>query len=1054
MKTCRIPLLLRIRALAVALGFAATALLHPAVALAQNSATGSIAGSVSDANTASLLVGAKVSVAGTALEAYTGRDGSFTLPAVPAGERELVVGYLGYDSKTIKAVVAAGSVVVQNVTLGGEVVRMAAFSVEGAAGAQARALNAQRAASNVTNVVSADSMGRLPDSNVAEALKRISSISLVNNQQTGEGENVAIRGLDSGLNVYTVNGVRASTANTGNRSLSLNTMSADGLQGVTVSKTLTPDYDADAIGGTIDLRTPTGFDFGQRAYRVGAKVAFNEYTKKYSPSGTIGYADVLLGGRLGVYFGANYEDKNTLGEETENSGDWELFNYYPTTTRTDIDPDSFQMQGIDLARWESKLKRRGLNSSVDFKVSDTTKLHFRVQHSEYDQTTNRALWDLRNRQEPLGFGTLVQTNVADATLAQPRVTGFDAAKGSIYQYTPAQIVDQDRDGLITDRDRRNAANTAAARVSGGRGGTDGLYSLGGASGVWAPRGFFVNRSFRLEEIESSLTTFDLGGSTRVGSLVLDGNAAFSAGEKNTPVSTSLSFSSADVAPFTQQGVYFSFADPKIPKWQLPSAAQAAVYDNTLQNFSGSGASQTFSKNEMELVQGNARYDFNRGELPLFIRAGAKYRRASREIDVNDLVALTRRTTTLANANFLISDYDTNYLRGNYNFGPIAEGATIKRAVLEADPRLFSASTAIPALNQVRSDKTGREAVTAAYLMGGLRLRQWEVTAGARYEYTDVKNTVWRNGRSNPAAPSAASRFDDAAGVAGFADTKATYDNVTPSIHVNFRQSDRLIFRSAVWTSIARPEYRYIEAGESYTYNTNGEITAITRGNPGLKPASSTNFDLGFEYYTKNAGLFSANLFHKRIEKFILFNNGQNETVPGTANGLPVNVTQPGNGSDATISGVELSFQHQLRSLPSPFDGLGFVSNLTLQTSEAETNIPYRVGKKVDFINAPERLWNLALYYEKYGYEARLAATYNGKYIEDFRTYAVDKWVQPRTQVDFKFSRKLGADWRIYFEAQNLTNEHIYWTTNGPKISFQKDYTEVGTSYIVGMSWSH
>jgi outer membrane receptor for ferrienterochelin and colicin len=95
---------------------------------------------------------------------------------------------------------------------------MAAFSVEGAAGAQARALNAQRAASNVTNVVSADSMGRLPDSNVAEALKRISSISLVNNQQTGEGENVAIRGLDSGLNVYTVNGVRASTANTGNRS--------------------------------------------------------------------------------------------------------------------------------------------------------------------------------------------------------------------------------------------------------------------------------------------------------------------------------------------------------------------------------------------------------------------------------------------------------------------------------------------------------------------------------------------------------------------------------------------------------------------------------------------------------------------------------------------------------------------------------------------------------------------------------------------------------------------------------------------------------------------
>lgn len=1043
----RLPTLASLAALCVAwLAFAVTT--HAAAQL-----HGSLTGNVSDANTAALLVGAKVTVTGTTLEAYTSRDGSYTLPVVPAGEVELVVGYLGYENTPVKARVTAGAVVTQNVTLGGEIVRMAAFSVEGAAGAQARALNAQRAASNVTNVVSADSMGRLPDSNVAEALKRISSISLVNNQQTGEGENVAIRGLDSGLNVYTVNGVRGSTANTGNRSLSLNTMSADGLQGVTVSKTLTPDYDADAIGGTIDLRTPTGFDFARRAYRFGAKVAYNESTKKYSPSGTLGYADVLMDGRLGIYLGGNYENKNTLGEETENSGDWELFNYYPTTTRTGIDEDSFQMQGIDLARWESKLKRRGLNGSVDFKVNDATKLHFRFQHSQYDQTTSRSLWDLRNRPEPLGFGTLVQVNVADASLAQPRVTGFDPAKGSVYQYTSAQIVDQDRDGLITDRDRRNAANNAAARVTGGRGGTDGLYSLGGASGTWAPRGFFVNRAFRLEEIESNLATLDLGGSTRLGSLRLDGNLAYSSGEKNTPVSTSLSFASADVAPFTQQGVFFSFADPKIPKWQLPPAAQAAVYDNTLQSFSGSGGTQTFSKNVMELAQGNARYYFNRGELPLFLQAGGKYRRASRDIDVNDLVALTRRTLTLADASFLISQYDTDYLRGNYNYGPIADGASVKKAVLSGDPRLFSASTAIPAINQVRSDKTGREAITGVYLMGGAKLQHWEIIGGARFEHTDVKNTVWRTGRVTPASPTPASRYDDATGTTGFADTKATYDNVTPSIHVNYRHSDRLVFRSAVWTSIARPEYRYIEAGESYTYNTNGEITAISRGNPGLKPAFSTNFDLGFEFYTKNAGMFSANVFHKRIEKFILFNNGQNETVPGTANGLPVNVTQPSNGSDAKISGIELSFQHQLRSLPSPFDGLGFVTNVTFQTSAAETGIPYRLGKKVDFINAPERLWNVALYYEKYGYEARLAATYNGKFIEDFRTYAVDKWVQPRTQFDLKFSRKIGAHWRVYVEGQNLTNEHIYWTTNGPKISFQKDYTEVGTSYIVGLNWS-
>jgi iron complex outermembrane receptor protein len=1024
-----------------------------AATLGHAQSAGSISGSVSDANTAALLVGAKVAVTGTALETYTAPDGSFALSGIPPGERDLVVGYLGYESKTVKIAVAAGAVAVHHVTLGGEIVRLTAFTVEGAAGAQARALNVQRAASNISNVVSADSMGRLPDSNVAEALKRISSISLVNNQQTGEGETVAIRGLDSGLNVYTINGVRASTPNANNRSLSLDTMSADGLQGVTVSKTLTPAYDADAIGGTIDLRTPTGFDYGRRAYRVGAKVAFNEYTRKYSPSATLGVGDVLLDGRLGLYFGANHENKNTLGEETENSGDWELFNYYPTTTRLNIDPDSFQMQGIDLARWESKLERRGFSGSVDYKFGAATKIHLRFQSSDYDRTTSRALWDLRNRPEPLGFGTLVQVNLADATLAQPRVTGFSAANGSIYDYTPAQIVDQDRDGLITDRDRRNAANNGPARVTGGRGGTDGLYSLGGASGIWAPRGFFVNRTFRYEQIESRLANLDVGGSTRLGALKLDGNLAYSVGERNTPFSTSLGFTTADVAPFTQQGVTFSFADPKIPKWQLPPAALGAVYDNTLQNFNSAGGTQTFSENEMVLAQANARYDFTRGGLPFYLQGGAKYRRASRAIDSNDLVALTRRAVTLADAGFLVSRYDTGYLRDNYNFGPIADGETVRRAVLGADPRLFSASTAIPAINQVRSDRTGRETVAAGYLMAGLRRGPWEFIGGGRYEMTDVKNTVWRTGRVVPANPSAASRYDERTGTGGFADTTADYNNVTPSLHANYRHSERLVVRGALWTSIARPEYRYIEAGESYTYNAAGEITAITRGNPGLRPAESINFDLGFELYTKHAGLLSLNVFHKRIEKFILFNNGQNETVPGTVNNLPVTVTQPGNGSDATITGVEVSFNHQLRSLPSPFDGLGFVSNLTFQTSEAETGIPYRIGRKVDFINAPERLWNLAIYYEKYGWEARLAGTYNGKYIEDFRTYAVDKWVQPRTQFDFKISRRLGGRWRAYFEAANLTNEHIYWTTNGPKISFQKDYTEVGRTYTFGVSWS-
>lgn len=117
-----------------------------APALTHAQTIGSIFGNVSDANTGALLAGAKVTVTGSALEAYTAADGTFTLTPVPAGTHEVVVGYLGSENNRESVTLAAGPRAVCNVTRGGEVVLTAAFTAEGAAGAQARAMNFQRAA--------------------------------------------------------------------------------------------------------------------------------------------------------------------------------------------------------------------------------------------------------------------------------------------------------------------------------------------------------------------------------------------------------------------------------------------------------------------------------------------------------------------------------------------------------------------------------------------------------------------------------------------------------------------------------------------------------------------------------------------------------------------------------------------------------------------------------------------------------------------------------------------------------------------------------------------
>jgi TonB-dependent receptor len=215
-----------------------------------------------------------------------------------------------------------------------------------------------------------------------------------------------------------------------------------------------------------------------------------------------------------------------------------------------------------------------------------------------------------------------------------------------------------------------------------------------------------------------------------------------------------------------------------------------------------------------------------------------------------------------------------------------------------------------------------------------------------------------------------------------------------------------------------------------------------------------NYDLGFEYYTRHTGLFSVNLYHKAIDKFIYSSRSERAGSIETVDGMPVPVSEPQNGARATIDGVEVTLQRQFRFLPSPWDGLGVNLNYTFQKSEAETNLAWRAGRKTDFLNAPHRLWNLAFYYEKYGFEARLAASFNDKYIEDLRNYGHDKWVLARTMLDLKLGYRLVRGWKLSIEGHNLNNEHVYWASHGPSGAFQKDYTRTGTYWIFAANWNY
>lgn len=141
--------------------------------LAQSAATGSIAGRVTDAKSRLALSGARVTVTGTALETFVAQGGDYVLVNVPAGARSVVVSYVGYPEATQLVTVAAGGVATADVAVGDSTVRMEKFVIAGSAVGAARAINQQRAADTLTNLVAADDIGRFPDQNAAESIQRI-----------------------------------------------------------------------------------------------------------------------------------------------------------------------------------------------------------------------------------------------------------------------------------------------------------------------------------------------------------------------------------------------------------------------------------------------------------------------------------------------------------------------------------------------------------------------------------------------------------------------------------------------------------------------------------------------------------------------------------------------------------------------------------------------------------------------------------------------------------------------------------------------------------------
>ena len=254
-------------------------------ASAQTAAEGTLAGRVLEASTKSVLPGAEITVAGQTVRTATDRNGEFTL-RLPAGTHTVTASYFGQTPKSASATVTAGQLAALTILVDTGVVTLEGLTVEASREGQARAVNQQRTAQNLTSIISSDLSGQFPDKTIADAVKRLPGITVETDTDTGgsEGRYITIRGMNADFNAVSVNGMRVAVSDFGglSRRVPLDVVSAKSADQIEVTKALRPDQDGDGIGGAVNIVTRSPFDRDGLYAFAEASVGTSELLSRYS----------------------------------------------------------------------------------------------------------------------------------------------------------------------------------------------------------------------------------------------------------------------------------------------------------------------------------------------------------------------------------------------------------------------------------------------------------------------------------------------------------------------------------------------------------------------------------------------------------------------------------------------------------------------------------------------------------------------------------------------------------------------------------------------------
>jgi iron complex outermembrane receptor protein len=730
-------------------------------------------------------------------------------------------------------------------------VQLETFMVTGYRASLQKSLDAKREATAIVDVITAEDVGKFPDTNVAESLAHFTGISI--DHVFGEGEMVSILGTDPALNRVLVNGQTiasgqwgGSTNDSSGRTFNYTLLSPEIIGQAELYKATEARIDEGSIGGTVIIHTRRPLDLPSNTVRASAGYAYNDRSEKGNWRGSLLGSWRTADKKFGILAAVTHDKEFLYRAGIEYWG-------YGTVSGTAGGVYKVPF-GMNSAFFKQERKRDGFQGAVQWKPTDTlefnvTGVYIKGSYDNFSQSRYVV---------PAYWGTLDSYKTQGDQVVSGHVTAGNATVNGVTLVGPAANP-YNADGQYDTNLRKAPVATQSVNVHGDYR-PDGTWHVG----------------------------FDAGHTQATGgkdpeylfSLMFNQNFSFAYdGSKS-----SLTFDNAGVA--TDPTAYKT--RQAIPTKYIVNGQYVNVDNGDNGRYQAGGIEYTTTKDKEDYGQIDADRPVAWGPFNKVLFGGKYTDHVNAQYSRGNFIPVT---SILDLNSFKPSASPTNLFDG--------VGTTGDTAKMVVPDQNAVVSYLLNQPQGAMEEKKGqewyvREQNSAAYLQANFAESIYSGNLGVRLVHTKDESKYWNY--DGPTATYSKVKKD------------TSYTKVLPSGNFVVDAAKDLKVRLGVSKVIARPRYSDL-AGQFSVDNT--RLTG-SGGNPDLKPYESTNLNIALEYYMGKTGLLSAEFFVRDVGNYVL-NVTQDKQLLNTSTGQTAtySISSPFNAGDAKVYGAAFSAQKDL-----------------------------------------------------------------------------------------------------------------------------------------------